>query len=143
MKQVNMLHVEVHTDKIVERLNAMTASIDVFGKTDMPQGLTDWQVQDMKRKYPETDLEENIGDEVSATTTIYPRSRTYDQTHPYQHRPAHLMHHVVATAVRKPVLSSMPRLKHSIIRHPILRPELFDMLFSRMTAILSEKIKWR
>jgi hypothetical protein len=87
----------------------------------------------MHRKYPETDVDEASAEEISATTMIYPRSRTY----------VHQAHHGQPVAIRKPVLSSMPQLKHSIMRHPILRPELFDMLFARMTALLSEKIKWR
>jgi hypothetical protein len=136
-----MLNIEVKVETVLKRFETMTDQIETFGKTDMPQGLTDWQAQDMHRKYPETTVEEVSNEESNASTMIYPRSRTYDQTHPYQHRPPHLMHHVVA--VRKPVLSSMPRLRHSIMSHPILRPELFDMLFSRMIALLSEKIKWR
>jgi hypothetical protein len=89
----------------------------------------------MRRKYPETKVEQlGAAEDISATTMIYPRSRTYEQTHP---------HRVHAAAVRKPALSSMPRLRHSIMSHPILRPVLFDQLYSRMVALLREKIKWR
>jgi hypothetical protein len=112
----------------------MADRIDSFAKTDMPQGLTDWQVQDMRRKYPETSVEEVSNEESNASTMIYPRSRTYAQRHPHRGHPV---------AIHKPVLSSMPHMKHSLLRHPILRPELFDMLLSRMSALLSEKIKWR
>jgi hypothetical protein len=65
---------------------------------------------------------------------IYPRSRTYEQTHPHRSHPV---------ARRKPVLSSMPRLIQSAMRHPILRSLLFDKLYSRMVALMGEKIKWR
>jgi hypothetical protein len=88
----------------------------------------------MHRKYPETQVVEQGSDQVDAQTTIYPRSRTYEQTHPHRGH---------AVAKKKPVLSSMPRLKTSTLRHPILRSELFDKLLSRMSAMLSEKIKWR
>jgi hypothetical protein len=130
-----MLNIEVKTEKIMDRFETMTKQIETLGKEEMPQGLTDWQVEDMRRKYPETAVDETAAPDVSATTMIYPRSRTYEQTHPHRgHRPV---------AVRKPALSSMPRLRTSLMRHPILRPELFDKLYSRMVALLSEKLKWR
>ena len=131
-----MLDIEVKTEAVMQRFETMAKRIETFGHEEMPQGLTDWQTQDMHRKYPETEIDPSVPDQVSATTMIYPRSRTYEQTHPYQKK----MHPV---AVRKPVLSAMPRLRQSVMRHPILRPELFDKLFSRMVALLSEKIKWR
>jgi len=130
-----MLNVEIKTEAVAQLLDSMTDRIKTFGKEEMPQGLTDWQIEDMKRKYPETETAQVSEEEYSATTMIYPRSRTYEQTHPQ-----HAHHFAVA---RKPVLSSMPRLIQSAIRHPILRPVLFDKLLSRMTAMLGEKIKWR
>ena len=130
-----MLDIEIETEAVTKRLEAMTERIETFGHGDMPQGLTDWQVADMHRKYPETAIEQISNEEVSAKTMIYPRSRTYETTHP---------HRVRSIAIRqKPALSSMPVLKKSVLRHPILRPELFDKLFSRMTALLTEKITWR
>jgi hypothetical protein len=129
-----MLNIEVNTDAVVARLEAMAKQVEAFGKTDMPQGLTDWQTEDMHRKYPETEIDATAAPDVSATTMIYPRSRTFDQTHPHRGR---------VVAVRKPVLSSMPRLLHSVMQHPILRPELFDKLYSRMVALLDDKIRWR
>jgi hypothetical protein len=130
-----MLEIEVKTEAVIQRFETMTDRLKTFGESDLSQGLTDWQVLDMHRKYPETEaVQEGNQDQHSVQTMIYPRSRTYEQTHP------HRMH---AAAVRKPVLSSMPRLIKSVLRHPILRPELFDKLYSRMVAMLDEKIKWR
>jgi hypothetical protein len=129
-----MLEIEVKTEAVMARFETMAKQIETFGKEDLPQGLTDWQVLDMHRKYPETDVDLTVPDQVSATTMIYPRSRTYEKTHP------HRMH---GASIRKPVLSSMPRLITSVLRHPILRPELFDRLYSRFVAMLDEKIKWR
>lgn len=129
-----MLNIEIKTEAIEEKLKAMAERIKTFGTEELPQGLTDWQVEDMHRKYPETDSAYDTGEnEYSAYTMIYPRSRTYEQTHPHRSH---------AAPRRKPVLSSMPRLIKSGLRHPILRPVLFDMLHSRMVAML-EKIKWR
>lgn len=129
-----MLNVEVDTEAVKKLLDSMKERVETFGKEEMPQGLTDWQVEDMHRKYPETAAEQPLKDEYVAYTMIYPRSRTYEQTHPHRSHPV---------AKRKPVLSSMPRLVKSALQHPILRPILFDMLHSRMAAMLSEKMKWR
>jgi hypothetical protein len=130
-----MLDIEIETEAVMQRFETMADRLETFGKEDLPQGFTDWQVLDMRRRYPETEvLQEGDQGQSSVQTMIYPRSRTYQQTHP------HRMH---AAAIRKPALSSMPRLMHSIMRHPLLRPELFDKLYSRMVALLGEKIKWR
>jgi len=129
-----MLGIEVKTEAIQKRVEAMIEHVKMFGHDDMPQTLTDWQVQDMRRKYPEIETEQVTPEEYNASTVIYPRSRTYEQTHPHRARPI---------ARRKTALSSMPRLIKSVIRHPILRPVLFDLLHSRMVASISEKLKWR
>jgi hypothetical protein len=110
----------------------MADKIKTFGHEDMPQGMTDWQVEDMRRKYPETETTQAVDEQISACTTIYPRSRTYEQTH-----------HLHPAPRRRPALSSMPQLIKSVMRHPILRPELFDKFVSRMIALLGAKIKWR
>jgi len=129
-----MLNIEVHTEAVQQRVEAMVERVGTFGHEEMPQGLTDWQVQDMHRRYPETEATKVTDEEYNASTMVYPRSRTYEQTHPHRAHPV---------AKRKPVLSSMPKLITSGLRHPILRPELFDKLHSRMLALLNEKIKWR
>jgi hypothetical protein len=130
-----MLNIEVKVEKVLARVEAMTKHVDAFGKTDMPQGLTDWQTEDMNRKYPETNTDEvSAANQTSVSTPIFPRSRTYEQMHPHRSRPV---------AVRKPALASMPRLLKSTLRHPILRPELFDKLYSRMVALLDDKLKWQ
>lgn len=129
-----MLNYEVESEAVTKLLDSMTDKVKTFGATDMPQGLTDWQTEDMRRHYPETSSTQVSPEEYEAHTFIYPRSRTYEQTHPHRAHPV---------AKRKPVLSSMPRLIKSAMRHPILRPELFDKLLARMSTMLVEKIKWR
>ena len=110
----------------------MTETLRTFGYTDMPQELTNWQTEDMHRKYPETRTEQlRTKDEVSALTDIFPRSRTYEETHPHRVHP-----------VKKPT-RPLPVLRHTTMQHPILRPMLFDKLYSRMVALLDEKIKWQ
>ena len=129
-----MLNIEVKTEAIEHRFEAMTERLKTFGQEEMPQGLTDWQTEDMHRKYPETVVEQGAAGSVAAITMIYPRSRTYEQTHPHRGHPV---------ARRTTALSSMPRLRQSAMRHSILRPELFDKLYTRMSLLLSDKIKWR
>lgn len=130
-----MLELEIKTEAVEKRLETMLNHIETFGHTDMAQGLHDWQVEDMHRKYPATDTTQVSEDEISVSTEIFPRSRTYEQTHPHRHKPA------VPRA--KPALSSMPRLIKTTFKHPILRSALYDMLVTRMSALLSEKLKWR
>jgi hypothetical protein len=130
-----MLEASLNTDAVVQRFETMLTRIEAFGQTEMPQGVTDWQAIDMHRKFPETELDASDPQEVNASTMVYPRSRTYEQTHPHRGHP-------VATRKTKP-LSSMPRLIKSALRHPILRPELFDKFHTRLVAMFYETIKWR
>ena len=127
-----MLDYLIDTSKVEARFNAMTKRISDFGAVEMPQELTAWQADDMHRSYPETKVEhQGSADEISATTDIFPRSRTYAAAHPHR-----------VYSPRKP-LSAMPRLiRASMMRNPILRPELFDKLVSRMSALLQDKLKW-
>jgi hypothetical protein len=130
-----MFDVHVVSDKVQKRLDDMAEKIHAMGWEEMPQELTVWQTEDMHRQYPETKVEQlRTKDEVSAITMIYPRSRTYADTHPHhQHRPG-----------RSRRLSSLPRLvRSSTMRHPILRSVLFDKLFARMSHLLKDKVTWQ
>jgi hypothetical protein len=129
-----MFNIEVKSEVVEQRFDAMMERVKTFAHEEMPQGLTDWQTEDMRRKYPETATEATgaMPNDVSASTMIYPRSRTYEATHPHRAHPV---------AKRKAVLSSMPLLRKSAMQHPILRQELFDKLVTRMSAMLSQ-IKW-
>ena len=126
-----MLDYHFATDKVEARIDTMTAHLKEFGAVDMPNELTAWQTEDMHRTYPETKVEhQGSAEEISAITEIYPRSRTYAGLHPHRKK--------------RPALASMPRLlRASVMRHPILRPRLFDKLFSRMTVLLKDKLTWR
>jgi hypothetical protein len=122
-----MFNIEARTEKIIERFDAMTEKLDTFGATDMPNELTAWQVEDMHRRYPETKVEED-----QASTEIFPRSRTYAQTHP----------HRVAKPRRQ--IAAMPVLRRQTkLQHPVLRQALLDMLHTRMATLLNGKITWR
>lgn len=133
-----MLNFKLDTSKVDARLDAMTASIETLAKTELQQELMTWETEDMKRHYPESKLESLGGpDEISATTMIYPRSRTYERMHPHRVRSEAFK----SRAAKRP-LSAMPVLRQSVMRHPILRPLLFDMLFTRMVSLLRQRIVW-
>lgn len=91
----------------------MSERITQFGNTDMPSGLTQWQTEDMHRKYPNIE----IVDPKTALTRIWPTSRVNLYKDRYR---------------------SVPR-----ITRPILRRELFEKLCDRMDALMEEKITWR
>ena len=100
----------------------------------MPQQLVEWQTEDMRRRYPNIQVDETP-ESVEATTDVWPRSRL-EQESGFK-RPA------------RPVVKkgpTMARLKGAgrppPSTRPILRTELFTKLVDRMNALL-EAIKWQ
>jgi hypothetical protein len=93
----------------------------------VPDELETWQRDDMNRKYP--NMESSVvGDETTATTYIWPTSRTPSMRRrryqaPRQYRPA----------VAGPKVAS---------KRPILRAELLTQLWERMVKLTSEAMKW-
>lgn len=121
------------TSAAQRRLNTMQVSIRDLAEHGMQQELHDWQAEDMKRKFPNTEDPSFL----SSETTIWPRSRTYDKTHKgrtYQQR-------------RRP-MSALPRLvgtlgRPGVSRRPILRPALYDKLVERMGELMARVLTWR
>jgi len=100
----------------------------------MPQQLVEWQTEDMRRRYPNIQVDETP-ESVEATTDVWPRSRL-EQESGFK-RPA------------RPVVKkgpTMARLKGAgrppPSTRPILRTEMFTKLVDRMNALL-EAIKWQ
>jgi len=100
----------------------------------MPQQLVEWQTEDMRRRYPNIQVDETP-ESVEATTDVWPRSRLEQE--PGFKRPA------------RPVVKkgpTMARLKGAgrppPSTRPILRTEMFTKLVDRMNALL-EAIKWQ
>lgn len=125
------MQIVLDTYAIQQRLNEMQVSIHELADHGIAQELHDWQVEDMKRRFPNTDDPTFL----SSETTIWPRSRTYDKTHkgrPFQRR----------------AQSSLPRLvgtlgKPGTSRRPILRPALYERLVERMGELLARTLTWR
>jgi hypothetical protein len=128
-----MLNIQVFTVDAEERLTAMQQLVQNFGHEDMPQELESWQREDMHRHFPNTDTPNYV----TAETSIWPRSRTYEKTHRAFSLPRRL---------QRP-LSPRPRLIGATGKpgseRPILRPELFDKLCSRMAELMAGKLTWR
>jgi hypothetical protein len=94
----------------------------------IPDELTAWQREDMKRKTPNTE----VFNPTAARTLIWPRGRP-------------------SLAVKKQPRRMKPLLRGKATRipqpktvghKPILRPILFDKLCERMHALMEREVKW-
>ena len=135
-----MLNISIDVDKAQRRMGDMMVNIRDFGHIDVHDELIDWQVEDMHRHYPNVDSDQEY---VSWFTLIWPRSRTYDQTH----KRSALHNRRLGQQRQRRALSSMPRLKGTREEHfgsgrPILRPALFNRLIERMDDLLGERLGW-
>lgn len=118
-----------------ETLTRMQIQIRDVGHEILPQQLEAWQTEDMHRHFPNVEQPNYV----SAATTIWPRSRTFEQTHKgrafKQKRPMSARPRLVGTYGGQRFTSGMSH-------RPILRPALFDMLVERMTAMIAVNLKW-
>lgn len=131
-----MFNVQIFTDRAEARILAMQLLIRDFGHEAIPQELEAWQRDDMRRRFPKVETPNYV----SATTTVWPRSRTYEQRH--RERP-------LLQRLRRRALTARPRLvgagggKPGGSQRPILRPELFAKLHVRMADIMKRKLAWQ
>jgi hypothetical protein len=63
--------IKLESDSLQHAFDRMTETIDEFGRKHMPEGLMEWQIKDMRRKYPNMD----IVDDKTVVTRIWPTSR--------------------------------------------------------------------
>lgn len=116
----------------LDGMDALAAKFEKLEKqigelhTTWPDELTAWQREDMKRKYPNTQAE-TANNETKATTYVWPRSRTPNNSRRFQAPKQHL------PVKRGPVVRS---------NRPILRAELLTRLYDRMKKLASEALKW-
>jgi hypothetical protein len=122
-----MLIVTIDASAMLGRIDAVVERLEQFGPTDMSAGVTEWQREDMNRRYPKTETP----DSRTAFTRIWPRSRLSDERRVVQRqRPRR-------TGRPLPMLKA-PRGGE----RPILRPELLQAFYARMRALLPDKIHW-
>ena len=60
----------VNAEELTGKFTALENRIDELPRRAMPDELTAWQTEDMKRKYPNIDI-----DTLASTTDIWPHSR--------------------------------------------------------------------
>ena len=125
-----MFQVFFDTINAQETLTRMQIQIRDVGHEIIPDQLMTWQREDMKRQYPFV----TAPNYVSAETSIWPRSRTYERTHKKRESRERLF--------KKP-LGAMPRFKGTPgVHRPILRPALYKTLCERMAEMLLVNLKW-
>ncbi|MCA1452135.1 hypothetical protein I6F35_02760 [Bradyrhizobium sp. BRP22] len=96
----------------------------------VPQELTGWQREDMRRKYPNMTVTAT-GNQTAATTLIWPRGR-YERPQPGHQAPGPKVYRP-----RTPQPGRQP-----VSNRPILREVLKDQLDQRMLNLTQEAMKW-
>lgn len=123
-----MLTASLDMGQIAETLDSMTTQLAGFPQ-EMANELTNWQAEDMRRKYPNTVLR---GSE--ATTIIWPTSRLPQK----KIRPG-----AARLAMRRAARAVSGMRTRIRSRRPILREELFEKLDERMVRLMGECLQWR
>jgi hypothetical protein len=120
-----MFAVSVDSADVLKRLDAMAEGIGSLQEM-VPEEFLEWQRDDMKRSFPTATPQAG-----GWATVIYPRSRLTRPRAPGQKPgPKPGQRRIAApTVVRKGVVVHSAR--------PILRPELFEQLIDRMSALLA------
>lgn len=122
------IEILIETQAIEDRITGMLKKLQAV---PVPAELTAWQVQDMKRRYPQTE----VLNPTSAATMIYPRSRRESSWLKMKRPPRkNPLHRGKGKRIGKPIVQSSHR--------PILRPELFDRLRERMNEMMQREITW-
>lgn len=116
--------VKVDSEKLLQQFGDMQKRVTGL-ENELPRVFLDWQRDDMNRKFPKVD--EHSG--LSVTTLVYPRSRL-------KRRPG--KNSGKQTRKRARIAAGRPGAKR-----PILRPELVEQLFKRMTEMCKEAIEWQ
>jgi hypothetical protein len=113
-------------DSLIGKFDRLTRQIEL-AKEEMPREFVTWQRDDMKRRYPNMQTGQG-GDTTTAITSIWPRSRAYDEK--LRVRPKRA----------GPRRYSPRRIVHST--RPVLRRELYLKLVQRMTELVGKAMKW-
>jgi hypothetical protein len=116
-------------DAMLKTIAEMPDQIAALGTQKMAAELTEWQTQDMRRHYPNTTQE----DDKNVSTEIWPRSRVTQKKKP-------------PTTFTKPPRQVYAKPRGGPPLHsarPILRDDLFKMLCQRMSALMSQELRWK
>jgi len=122
-------------DALLTKFNTLEETTKEIGPKDIPEEFVTWQVDDMRRKYPEV-ATKSTGNEHASHTSIWPRGRTYQAG-------KHKDDFRSGTGNRN---RKGPRTYGAVLRptvsRTILRPELLESLYDRMKKMVSEKFSW-
>ena len=124
-----MIKVDIDTSGFAASLDDMVQQINAFPEK-MAQEMTDWQTEDMHRKYPNTVLKDK-----TVETDIWPRSRTSDT-------PRRLGVRLLRRRNREKRARGTGTKVQQPSTRPILRESLWDQLCTRMTMLL-DTIRWK
>jgi hypothetical protein len=131
-----MLDVSVEANGLIEKFGSMIKKLGEFPK-HMGDELTDWQVQDMHRHYPNTETP----DENTVETDIWPTSRTTDLRN--KKKVKKIMIARKRQIGRKIISGKTGILVRSKIQRPILRLVLYEKLVKRMDDLMTEQLTWQ
>jgi hypothetical protein len=127
-----MFKVEVEVSGALGAIGDMLHKLDHFGRVDVGQQLSDWQVEDMHRHRPFT--MRNRGAK-KASTIVRPHSR-YEVN-----RSRMAQRRIARRAKRKRPVKFAGELRTS--SRPILRAELLVSFHERLTKAFHEKLQWK
>ena len=128
----------VNGAEVANTIGKMIGRITYFGGVEMPKELSDWQVDDMHRKRPNTKRSRWRRGSTKAQTLIRPHSRYETQRSTlYQRR---LLRRLRRATGRR-IITDYIQLKRS--RRPILRESLIEQLNVRMFQAMRETISWQ
>jgi hypothetical protein len=124
----------------VEGVDELLKNLETFGRRieklqeSVPQEMMEWQRDDMRRTFPNLKTESS-GNDIAASTEIWPRSRlpSKDQHRQHQGPKVHSLVPVAPKQHRGPMARST---------RPILRAELVQKLHDRMIRLTTEAMKW-
>jgi hypothetical protein len=122
-----MLVISLDVSGLIARLEAMTKKLEEFPK-HMAQELTDWQTEDMSRRFPNTETP----DENTVETDIWPTSRLVERDQKK-----------IEKIIRARKKVGKPLVVRRGSQRPILRPELYEKLVKRMDELMMKELTWR
>jgi hypothetical protein len=116
-------------EPLAAKFDKLAAQVEALHH-EMPDELTAWQVEDMRRKYPNIAVTQ-AANQTTAETDIWPRSR--QEGNRKQRRAAFKQPKRYRLSGNRVVRSA---------RRAILRPELFAKLQQRMSALIKKAMAW-
>jgi hypothetical protein len=118
-----MLAIVVDAIAIDIKLDAMSKELVLF-EFHMREEMTAWQTEDMRRRYPNTTMRDNV-----VQTSVWPTTRLAAK----KKKKRSVVRRVVGGGgVKRPKSA-----------RPILRPQLVDKLNERMTKLMVERLSWQ